>query len=99
MLLEDVITKYVDGHRGHVEKRYNQRKRGKRAKPVGDYIHNVSLQELRDQQEEFIAEGLGTDRKAHIRNIRSIILGKIETLKEEWRANKEVIVNGGLKQL
>jgi hypothetical protein len=99
ILLEDVITKYVDDRRTRIEKRFNQRKQGNRAKPVGDYIHNMSLQELRDQQEEFIAEGREKDRKSQIRSTRSIILREMESLKEEWRANKEVIINGAPKKL
>ncbi|RKK61044.1 hypothetical protein BFJ69_g17162 [Fusarium oxysporum] len=83
ILPEDVITKYVDDRRTRVEKRHNQRKLGKRAKPVGDYIHNVCLQELRNQQEEFITEGREKDRKSQIRSTRSIILREIESLKEE----------------
>nr|AAK16924.1 DNA transposase ESP4 [Fusarium breviconum]AAK18808.1 putative transposase [Fusarium haematococcum] len=55
VLLEETVTMYVDDRRSRIEKRYNQMKRGKRAKPVGDYRHNVSLQELRDQQAEVIA--------------------------------------------
>ncbi|RYC77509.1 hypothetical protein BFJ63_vAg19617, partial [Fusarium oxysporum f. sp. narcissi] len=43
------ILSYVEDRQGRIEKRYHQRKRGKRAKPVGEYIHNVSLEELREQ--------------------------------------------------
>ncbi|KAJ0126580.1 Uncharacterized protein HZ326_30314, partial [Fusarium oxysporum f. sp. albedinis] len=77
----------------------NKRKRGNRAKPVGDYIHYMRLKELRDQQEESITDGREKDRKPQIRSTRSIILREMESLKEEWRANNGVIINGAPKKL
>ncbi|RFN44709.1 hypothetical protein FIE12Z_11051 [Fusarium flagelliforme] len=38
VLLEDVIKKYVDNRKTRIEKRYHERKRGKRAKTVSDLI-------------------------------------------------------------
>ncbi|KAF6517714.1 hypothetical protein HZS61_003275 [Fusarium oxysporum f. sp. conglutinans] len=99
MLLEDTIKRYADDRRSRIEKQYNKRKRGKKAKPIGDYIHNVSLQEIRDQQESFIAETRAKEGKSQLRTARSIAIREIERLKSEWRDNKEVIVNGVLKKL
>ena len=56
VLLETTVKLYSDDRRRGIEKQYNKRKRGKAAKPVGEYIHNVSLQEVPNQQEAFIAE-------------------------------------------
>ncbi|SCN65718.1 uncharacterized protein FFNC_00034 [Fusarium fujikuroi] len=87
------------GEEMRIEKRYDKRKGGKRAKPVGDYIRNISLQELRDQQEQFIIKGREKERKPQIRSTRSIIIWEMERLKEDWRANKEVIVDDRQKKL
>ncbi|EXA28461.1 hypothetical protein FOVG_19935 [Fusarium oxysporum f. sp. pisi HDV247] len=99
MLLEVTIKRYANDRRNRIEKQYNKRKRGKKAKPVGDYIHNVSLQEIRDQQESFIAETRAKEGKSQLRTVRSITIREIESLKSEWRDNKEVIVNGVPKKL
>jgi hypothetical protein len=99
VLLEETIKRYADDRRSRIEKQYNKRKRGKKAKPVGDYIHNVSLQEIRDQQEAFIAETRAKEEKSQLRTARSIAIREIERLKSEWRDNKEVIVNGAPKKL
>ncbi|KAM5529737.1 transposase [Fusarium oxysporum f. sp. phaseoli] len=99
MLLEDTIKRYADDRRSRIEKQYNKRKRGKKAKSVGDYLHNVSLQEICDQQESFIAETRSKEGKSQLRTARSIAIREIERLKLEWRDNKEVIVNGILKKL
>jgi hypothetical protein len=63
------------------------------------FIHNVSLQEIRDQQESFIAETRAKEGKSQLRTVRSIAIREIERFKSEWRDNKEVIVNGVLKKL
>ncbi|KAF9772413.1 hypothetical protein IL306_009882 [Fusarium sp. DS 682] len=97
--LEETIKRYADDRRSRIEKQYNKRKRGKKVKPVGDYIHNVSLQEIRDQQEAFIAETRAKEGKSQLRTARSIAIQEIERLKSEWRDNKEVIVNGAPKKL
>ncbi|KLO97764.1 Uncharacterized protein Y057_13245 [Fusarium fujikuroi] len=99
ILIEDIIKKYIEDRRRRIEKRYDKRKGGKRAKPVGDYIRNISLQELRDQQEQFIIKGREKERKPQIRSTRSIIIWEMERLKEDWRANKEVIVDDRQKKL
>jgi hypothetical protein len=98
-LLEETVTMYVDDRRKRIEKRYHEKKRGKRGKPVGDFAHNVSLQELRDQQEEFLAETREKEHKRQIRATRSILLREIEKLKAEWRENKEVVINSVTKKL
>jgi hypothetical protein len=98
-LLETTIKMYADDRRSRIEKQYYKRKRGKAAKPVGEYSLNVSLQEIRDQQEEFIAETHAKEEKRRIRSTRSILLREIERLKTEWRENKEVVVNGITKKL
>jgi hypothetical protein len=99
MLLEDTIKRYADDRRSRIEKQYDKRKRGEKTKPIGDYIHNVSLQETRDQQESFIAETRAKEGKSKLRTARGIAIREIERLKSEWRDNKEVIVNGVLKKL
>ncbi|KAI8410936.1 hypothetical protein FOFC_07530 [Fusarium oxysporum] len=98
-LLETTIKMYADDRRSRIEKQYYKRKRGKAAKPVGEYSLNVSLQEIRDQQEEFIGETHAKEEKRQIRSTRSILLREIERLKTEWRENKEVVVNGITKKL
>ncbi|KAM6506300.1 hypothetical protein FSOLCH5_013290 [Fusarium solani] len=90
---------YVDDRGSRIEKRYNEMKRGKRAKPVGDFSHSVSLQDLRDQQAEVITAEREKEQRRQIRSIRSILLREIEKLKEEWRENKEVVVDGVKKKL
>ncbi|CAF3496705.1 unnamed protein product [Fusarium graminearum] len=99
VMLEDVIKKYVDDRRTRIEKRYHERKRGRRAKTVSDLIPTVSLRDLRDQQEEAIADEKKKQYKQGIRFTRSVIIKEINRLKNEWRENKEVIVNGIPKRL
>ncbi|KAL6365686.1 hypothetical protein LRP88_01687 [Fusarium phalaenopsidis] len=99
VLLEEIVTMYMDDRRSRIEKRYNQMKRGKRAKPVGDFTHSVSLQDLRDQQAEVIAADREKENRRQIRSVRSVLLREIERLKEEWRDNKEVVVDGVKKKL
>ncbi|OBS16193.1 hypothetical protein FPOA_27691 [Fusarium poae] len=99
VVLEDVIKKYVDDRRTRIEKRYHERKRGRRAKTVSDLIPTVSLQDLRDQQEEAIADDKKKQHKQGIRFTRSVIIKEMNRLKDEWRENKEVIVNGIPKRL
>jgi hypothetical protein len=98
VILESTVTAYVDDRRARIEKRQNAKKRGKRAKPVGDSIHNVSLQEIRDQQEEVIAETRQKEGKAQIRTARSLVIQEMKKMKEEWRQNKEITVDGVKKK-
>jgi hypothetical protein len=98
-LLEDVIKKYVNDRKTRIEKRYHERKRGKRAKTVSNLIPLVSLQGLRDQQEEAIAEDRKKMLKQGIRTQRSDLIKEMERLKAEWRADKVHIVNGFSKSL
>ncbi|RSL40011.1 hypothetical protein CEP51_016748 [Fusarium floridanum] len=97
-MLESTVTAYVDDRRARIEKRYNAKKRGKRAKPVGDSIHNVSLQEIRDQQEEVITETRQKEEKAQVRTARSLVIQEMKKIKEEWRQNKEITVDGVKKK-
>jgi hypothetical protein len=99
IVLEDIVRKHVDDRRERIEKRYHQRKRGKRGEPVGDYFHNISLQELRDQQAEFIDVGAKAEQKSQLRNLRSFAIRQMEEIKAEWRKKKEVIVDGVEKKL
>ncbi|EXK75945.1 hypothetical protein FOQG_19291 [Fusarium oxysporum f. sp. raphani 54005] len=89
-LLETTIKMYADDPRSRIEKQYYKRKRGKAAKPIGEYSLNVSLQEIRDQQEEFIAETYAKEEKSSIRSTRSILLQEIEQLKSEWQLPPQV---------
>lgn len=98
-MLEDVIQKYVNDRKTRIEKRYHERKRGKRAKTVSNLIPLVSLQGLRDQQEEAIAEDCKKMQKQGIRNLRSDLIKEMDRLKDEWRADKKHIVNGFPKNL
>ncbi|OBS17083.1 hypothetical protein FPOA_12362 [Fusarium poae] len=77
----------------------DRNKRGRRAKTVSDLIPTVSLQDLRDQQEEAIADDKKKQHKQGIRFTRSVIIKEMNRLKDEWRENKEVIVNGIPKRL
>ncbi|RYC79008.1 hypothetical protein BFJ63_vAg18109 [Fusarium oxysporum f. sp. narcissi] len=98
-LLEETVTIHVDDRRKRIEKRYHEKKRGKRGKPVGDFAHNIGLQELCNQQEEFLAEFQEKEHRRQIRATRSILLREIEKLKAEWRENREVIINGATTKL
>ncbi|KAJ3453843.1 hypothetical protein MRS44_018475 [Fusarium solani] len=99
VMLENTVTAYVDDRRARIEKRYNAKKRGKRAKPAGYFSHNVSLQELRDQQQEVIAEDRQKEEKAQVRTARSFVIQEMKKMKDKWRQNKEMTVNGVLKRL
>jgi hypothetical protein len=99
IMLAGIVNDYTEDRQGRITKRYNQRKRGKRAKAVGDYFLNVSLQDLRDQQAKFLAEGEKKDLRQQLRSTRSLIIREMDKLKAEWRENKEVIVEGLLKKL
>ncbi|RTE68464.1 hypothetical protein BHE90_017158 [Fusarium euwallaceae] len=59
----------------------------------------VSLPDLREQQEGFLAEAREKEHRRQIRATRSILLREIEKLKAEWRENKEVVINGVTKKL
>lgn len=98
-MLEDIIKKYINDRRARIEKRYHQRKRGKRAKAASDYVNTISLQELRDQQDDFIAESQKKSIRSEIRHQRSQLIREIKALKQEWRENKEVTVEGITKKL
>ncbi|RKK71948.1 hypothetical protein BFJ68_g18312, partial [Fusarium oxysporum] len=99
ILLEDHLTRHVDNRRARIEKRYHERKRGKRARGASDYINTVLLQELREQQDEYIAESQKKSIRSEIRQQRSQLIRELEALKQEWRDNKEVIVEGITKKL
>ncbi|KAG8668156.1 hypothetical protein FPOAC1_007530 [Fusarium poae] len=62
-------------------------------------VIKISLQDLRDQQEEAIADDKKKQHKQGIRFTRSVIIKEMNRLKDEWRENKEVIVNGIPKRL
>ncbi|KAJ3461129.1 hypothetical protein MRS44_011996 [Fusarium solani] len=68
VILESIVTAYVDNRRARIEKRYNAKKRGKRVNLVSDFSHNISLQEIREQQEEVIAETRQKEEKAQVCN-------------------------------
>jgi hypothetical protein len=57
------------------------------------------LQELREQQDDFIADSQKKSIKSEIRHIRSQLIREIEALKHEWRENREVTVEGITKKL
>ncbi|KAI7771377.1 hypothetical protein LZL87_013876 [Fusarium oxysporum] len=99
IVLEDIVRNHVEDRRACIEKRYHQRKRGKRARPVGDYIHNISLEELREQQAKFINTGAKAEQRSQLRNLRSFAIQQMEEIKAEWREKKEVIVNGVTKKI
>ncbi|KAI8416479.1 hypothetical protein FOFC_02789 [Fusarium oxysporum] len=99
ILLEDHIKRHVEDRRARIEKRYHQRKRGKRARGASDYINTVSLQELREQQDEYITESQKKSIRSEIRQQRSQLIRELEALKQEWRDNREVIVEGITKKL
>lgn len=86
VLLENMVTAYVDNRRMRIEKRYHKKRRGKRAKPQGDFSHNVSLAELRQQQKDVIGETREKEYKAQIRSARRILRQKMDKFKEKWRA-------------
>lgn len=100
VLLETTVNAYVDDRRARIEKRYHEKKRGKRGKPQGDFSHNISLAELREQQEEVIAETRQKEQKAQLRSARKLLRDEMNKFKEEWRANnKEVIIDGIPKKM
>ncbi|PCD22282.1 hypothetical protein AU210_016072 [Fusarium oxysporum f. sp. radicis-cucumerinum] len=83
IVLEEIVRNHVEDRRARIEKRYHQRKRGKRARPVGDYIHNGSLQELRDQHTEFVKAGDKAQQRSQLRNLRSFAIRQMEEIKTE----------------
>ncbi|KAI8406604.1 hypothetical protein FOFC_14074 [Fusarium oxysporum] len=99
IVLEDIVKNHVEDRQGRIEKRYHQRKRGKRAKSVGEYIHNVSLEELREQHTEDVNAGNKAQQRLQLRNLRSFAIRQMEEIRDEWRKKKEVIVNGVEKRL
>ncbi|RKK60603.1 hypothetical protein BFJ69_g17208 [Fusarium oxysporum] len=98
ILLEDHIKRHVEDRRARIEKRYHQRKRGKRARGASDYINTISLQELREQQDEYVTESQKKSIRSEIRQQRSQLIRELEALKQEWRDNREVIVEGITKK-
>jgi hypothetical protein len=99
ILLEQVVESHVDDRRARIEKRYNQRKRGKRGKAIGDYFLNISLQDLRDQQTEFLADGEKKDIRQQLRSARSLAIRELDAIKKEWREKREVTIEGLPKRL
>ncbi|KAJ0135138.1 Inversin-A [Fusarium oxysporum f. sp. albedinis] len=99
IVLEDIVKKHVANRQERIKKRYHQRKRGKRGRPVGDYFHNISLEELREQQAEFIEAGAKSEQRSQLRNIRSFAIRQMEEIKAEWQQKKEVIVDGVEKKM
>ncbi|KAG7404146.1 hypothetical protein Forpe1208_v015967 [Fusarium oxysporum f. sp. rapae] len=99
IVLEDIVKKHVANRQERIEKRYHKRKRGKRGRPVGDYFHNISLEELREQQAEFIEAGAKSEQRSQLRNIRSFAIRQMEEIKAEWQQKKEVIVDGVEKKM
>ncbi|KAL9572163.1 hypothetical protein ACKAV7_003651 [Fusarium commune] len=99
IMLKDIMRNHVKDRQGRIEKRYHQRKRGKRAKPVGEYIHSISLEELREQHTEDINTGNKAQQRLQLRNLRSFAIRQMEEIRDEWRKKKEVIVNGVEKRL
>ncbi|KAF6518245.1 hypothetical protein HZS61_002323 [Fusarium oxysporum f. sp. conglutinans] len=99
IVLEDIVKKHVANRQERIQKRYQQRKRGKRGRPVGDYFHNISLEELREQQAEFIEAGAKSEQRSQLRNIRSFAIRQMEEIKAEWQQKKEVIVDGVEKKM
>ncbi|KAH7462375.1 hypothetical protein FOMA001_g18549 [Fusarium oxysporum f. sp. matthiolae] len=99
IVLEDIVRNHVEDRQGRIEKRYHQRKRGKRAKPVGEYIHNVSLEELREQHTEDVNAGNKAQQRLQLRNLRSFAIQQMKEIRDEWRKKKEIIVNGVERRL
>ncbi|KAG7406844.1 hypothetical protein Forpi1262_v018256 [Fusarium oxysporum f. sp. raphani] len=99
ILLEDHIKRHVEGRRARIEKRYHERKRGKRARGASGYINTISLQELREQQDEYVTESQKKSIRSEIRQQRSQLIRELEALKQEWRDNREVTVEGITKKL
>ncbi|KAJ3471937.1 hypothetical protein MRS44_002036 [Fusarium solani] len=60
--------------------------------------HNVSLQEIRDQQEEVIAEARQKEEKAQVRTARSLVIQEMKKIKDQWRQEKEITVDGVKKK-
>ncbi|KAF5696733.1 hypothetical protein FMUND_15616 [Fusarium mundagurra] len=98
IVLEDIVKKHVADRQERIKKRYHQRKRGKQGKPVGDYFHSISLEEL-EQQAEFIEVGAKAEQRSQLRHIRSFAIRQMEEIKAEWQQQKEVIVDGVDKKM
>ncbi|KAF4448245.1 hypothetical protein F53441_8331 [Fusarium austroafricanum] len=89
IVLEDIVRNHVEDRQGRIEKRYHQRKRGKQAKPVGENIHNISLEELREQHAEDVNAGNKAQQRLQLRNLRSFAIRQIEDIRDEWRKKEE----------
>ncbi|KAK2688283.1 hypothetical protein QWA68_013067 [Fusarium oxysporum] len=59
----------------------------------------ISLQELREQQDEYVAESQKKSIRSEIRQQRSQLIRELEALKQEWGDNREVTVEGITKKL
>ncbi|RTE68357.1 hypothetical protein BHE90_017265 [Fusarium euwallaceae] len=65
----------------------------------GFAAHNIisgfeNLQEIQDQQEEVITETWQKEEKAQVRAARSLVIQEMKKMKEDWRQNKEITVDG-----
>ncbi|KAJ0133566.1 Uncharacterized protein HZ326_23359, partial [Fusarium oxysporum f. sp. albedinis] len=93
IVLEDIVRNHVEDRQGRIEKRYHQRKRGKRAKPVGEYIHNVSLEELREQHTEDVNAGSKAQQRLQLRNLRSFAIRQMEEIRDDGSNTPERTLN------
>ncbi|KAJ3454717.1 hypothetical protein MRS44_013317 [Fusarium solani] len=50
--------------------------------------------EIREQQEEGIAETRQKEEKAQVRTARSLVIQEMKRMKDQWRQDKEITVNG-----
>ncbi|RSL38552.1 hypothetical protein CEP51_016905 [Fusarium floridanum] len=66
--------------------------------PAMAYLAKKQLQskqaELREQQEEVIAEPRQKEERAQVRTARSLVIQEMKKVKEDWRQNKDIAVDG-----
>ncbi|RTE67834.1 hypothetical protein BHE90_017792, partial [Fusarium euwallaceae] len=89
LLLHETVQAYIDDRISRLEKAYHQKRKGKRVKPLGDFSQSVSLAEIRQQQEDYIAEREEKEIKSQIRNTRKFVIQEMDKIKAQWRSDKQ----------
>jgi hypothetical protein len=89
LLLHETFQAYIDDRISRLEKAYHQKRKSKRVKPQGDFSQSISLAEIRQQQEDYIAECEEKEMKSQIRNTRKFVIQKMDKITAQWRSDKQ----------
>ncbi|KFA80739.1 hypothetical protein S40288_10232, partial [Stachybotrys chartarum IBT 40288] len=100
-LMDKDRQKYTDRYQQRIKAYADRARRGTYLRAGGDFITSTSLREIQDHEDRENMKQQTKNRNQQLRQVRSIILKQIASMKSEWRGEKhhDIPVQGGQRKL